>query len=89
MSKGDHRALDIVLAEDLAVGVGKAGERDIVGLEVVTRVLERVGRDGKNLGAALLELVVPVSQLREMPAAERSHEAAQKDQDDGLPAQFR
>jgi hypothetical protein len=53
------------------------------------RVLERVRGDGDDLRAALLELPDPVPQLREVPAAERSHEPAQEDEDNGLPAQVR
>jgi hypothetical protein len=37
--------------------------------------------------AALLELLELISQLREVPAAERSHESAQEDEDNRLPAQ--
>src|SRR5207249_12082497 len=61
----------------------------VVRIEEVAGVLKRVRSYRENLNAALLELLVPVPQLREMPAAERSHEAAQKHQHDRLPAQFR
>ena len=67
--------------------VEEAEEGDLVRFEVAAGVFGSVGCDGDDLSAALRELLVPVPQLREMPAAERSHEAAQKDQDNGLPAQ--
>ena len=89
LSKRDHRALHVVLTEDRPVRVGEAGERNVVRIEEVAGVLKRVRSYRENLNAALLELLVPVPQLREMPAAERSHEAAQKHQHDRLPAQFR
>jgi hypothetical protein len=83
-----HRALDVVLAEDLAVGVRQAGEWNVVRLEVALGVLEAVRGNSEQLCAALFELAVPVPQLREMLSAERSHEPAQEDEDDRLPAQL-
>jgi hypothetical protein len=50
-------------------------------------VLQRVGGDGEQLRVPPLELRDPVPQLREVLSAERSHEAAQEDQDHWLPAQ--
>src|SRR3990172_3273979 len=87
LAEGDHGALDVVHSEDLAVWIGHAGEGNLVRLEVAAGVVESVRRQGDDLSAALRELLVPVPQLREMPAAERSNEAAQEDHDDGLPAQ--
>ena len=86
LAERDHGALDIVLAEDFAIGIGETGEGDVVVLVVAVSVFEDVGGDGEDLGASFLELGEPIPQLREMLAAERSHEAAQEDEDDGLPA---
>ncbi len=87
LAEGDHGALNVVQAEDLALRVGEAGEGNVVELEVTAGVFEGVGGDGEELGASILELFVPFSQLREMPAAERSREAAQEDEDDGFSAE--
>lgn len=87
LAQGDEGALDVVLAEDFAVGVREAGEGDVVTLEVVAGVFQGVGGDGHDLGVAALEVRDPVSQLREMPAAEGSLEAAEEDEDDGLAAE--
>lgn len=50
-------------------------------LEVTASVLDGIRGYGEKHRSAGLEIGVSVSQLREMPAAERSLEAAQKDKD--------
>ena len=83
----DHRALDVILPEDGPVGIGQARVRKAVLFEEGLCVVEAIRGDRDDLRAALLELRDPVPQLREMLAAERSAEAAQEHQDDGLPSQ--
>lgn len=80
LTKGDERAFHVVLAEDSAVGIWKAGERNLVNSEIRPRSLRRVGCDSDDLDAALLEIGVPVPQLREMLAAEWSSEPSEEDQ---------
>lgn len=82
LAERDHRALDVVESEDGAVGVGEAGEGQLVLLEIGAGVLKIVRCDGDDRGAALSEFVDSVPQLREMLAAERSAEAAEEDEDD-------
>ena len=63
----------------------RVGQR--VGAEELLGRAHRLGRDGQDLGSQGGEALVVVTQLREMPAAERSEEAAEERQHDRAPAE--
>jgi hypothetical protein len=73
----------VVRIEHGVVGVGEQWERIVVVAREAGDALRVVGSDGYNLCACPLEAVDVCSQLREMPAAERSAEPSEENQHDG------
>lgn len=66
--------------------VHQAGKGQLVTLEIIACIAKRVRGDGQDFCLPLLKLVIVLAQLRQVPTAEGSHEAAQEYQNDMLPA---
>ena len=70
------------------VGIGKAAKGDVVGLPVSPYRLRILGGDCEYLRPSSDEQLVVLAQLRQVPAAERSTEAAIEHEDNILSAQI-
>lgn len=69
--------------------IWETDERKVVFGPVLPKRRGGIRPDDDDLGAAPDELIVIVTQLRQMPAAESSAESTIEDQDNGLaPAEF-
>lgn len=86
LAERPQAALHVVLEEHVAVGVGKDREGELQLLHQRARLRQIVRGHADNLRAAVLELLVLLPQLREMPTAERSTAAPQEHQHHGLSA---
>ena len=73
---------DLVHAVDRKVGVGEQRERKRLCLCERPGLVEASGREREELDPFASDLVVPLAQLREMPAAERSAEGTHEHEDD-------
>jgi hypothetical protein len=73
---------DLVRAVDVEIWVGEEREGDLVCRREFAGLVEAPGRKCKQLDAFASDVSVPLAQLREMPAAERSAEGAHEDEDD-------
>jgi hypothetical protein len=82
LAEGAQPRFDLVAAVDLAVWVGEQREGDRVCEGERPGVLEASGCECEELNPFASDLGVPLAQLREVPAAERSAEGAHEDEDD-------
>ena len=87
LTQTHQRADHVVGIEHNMVHVRQEGEGVVVALYELGHSVGRVGRDGHDPGADAGESFDVVSQLREMPPAERSAEPPEKDEHDRSRAQ--
>ncbi len=68
------------------IGIGQTDEWKVFLLPVFRESVRPIGTDRQDLHAATFELLVLITQARQLRAAVRSHEAAQKSKDNRLAA---
>ena len=83
LTEAERATHHVVGVEDGVIGVRDDRKRNRVLLQEPLDRGRRLGCDGDDRRAGGGELSVVVAQLRKVPAAERSGEAAEKHQDDG------
>lgn len=81
LTEREEFALDLVLVVYIAGEVDQTGERYMVLPEVIVGSLPGIPYQGYDFCAIATELFVLRRQLTEVPAAERSHETAQENED--------
>jgi len=76
-------------ARNFMFGIGQANEGNIFILPKTLKLLRVIRPDCQNDCAAFNELLIFITQARQLRATVRSHKAAQKIKDDGSAAKLR
>ena len=80
----EHHGLYITPIINFVIRIDQAGKGKVVLLEVTVGCFYRVANDGHHLRSGRKEFLILLPQLAEVPAAERSTEAAQEYQSHAL-----
>jgi len=76
-------------ARDFMFGIGQANKRNVFILPKALKLLEVIRPDRQNDCTAFNELLIFITQARQLRAAVRSHKAAQKIKDEGSAVKLR
>jgi len=76
-------------ARDFMFGIGQANKRNVFILPKALKLLDVIRPDRQNDCTAFNELLIFITQARQLRAAVRSHKAAQKIKDDGSAVKLR
>ena len=78
-----------IKVRDFMFGIGQANKRNVFILPKALKLLEVIRPDRQNDCTAFNELLIFITQARQLRAAVRSHKAAQKIKDDGSAVKLR